>query len=220
MNKHMNKLFTKNKNKPTYKITNLKQGHFAGINRRLCERVPWTRSLCPWQVSVPSWIWRGSLQPEWATFIIIIFILITAHLGSIRCDIFAFLLRFFGASFLNLPLRVLSNVASELWWDHPTQRTIEPISAQIPSFLRWQRFRKRIDLFNSFWPFLRVFPPSPPFEDLRASYLHGGMNLQSFHPYFPLIIPLVFPSALPHKVMHYDEYLSRSSRNLKTFLSS
>ena len=66
INKHINKLFTTNK--PTYKITNLKQGHFAGIDRGLCERVPWTRSLCPWQVSVPSWIWRGSLQPEWATF--------------------------------------------------------------------------------------------------------------------------------------------------------
>ena len=47
-------------------------------------------------------------------FIIIMFILITAHFGSIRCDIFAFLLRFLGPSFLNLPLRVLSNVASEL----------------------------------------------------------------------------------------------------------
>ena len=37
---------------------------FAGVDGGLCERVPRTWGLRPWKVSVPSWIWRRSLQPE------------------------------------------------------------------------------------------------------------------------------------------------------------
>ena len=158
--------------------------------------MPWTRSLCPWQVSVPSWIWRGSLQPEWAIFIIIIFIdfvLITPHSGFYPMWHLCLLAKILGAKFSQSP--ITRSIKCGIWalmgpsnpedhWTHLGSNSI---------LLTLTKIQEKNWFIQLFFTFSQSFSPLSPFWRLARILSSRRDEFAKFPPIFPINHPPCIP---------------------------